>query len=81
MDPHDSVSNDEGGEYYRYYNLVLYTSDRWMQLINQIYPTVHLSHISQCPIKNRNVHISVLNIALWDIGQVHCGICEFGLLR
>ena len=24
---------------------------------------------------NRNVHISVLNGALWDMGQVHCGIC------
>ena len=26
-----------------------------------------------------NMHISVLNGALWDMGQVHCGICEIGL--
>ena len=39
---------------------------------------MHLSHIPQCTIQNRNVHISVLNGALWDMGQVHCGICEIG---
>ena len=27
------------------------------------------------------VYISVLNGALWDMGQVHCGIYEFGLLH
>ena len=43
-------------------------------------PTMHLSHIPQCTIQNRNVHISGLNCALWDIGQVHCGIREFGVL-
>ena len=26
------------------------------------------------------LHISVLNGALWDMDQVHSGICEFGLL-
>ena len=35
--------------------------------------------IPQCTIHNRNVCISVLNSALWDMGQVHCGICEMGL--
>ena len=35
----------------------------------------------QCIIQNRNVHISVLNGALWYMGQVHCGICEIGLLH
>ena len=35
-----------------------------------------LSHIPQYTIQNRNVHISVLNDASWDMGQVHCGICE-----
>ena len=35
---------------------------------------MHLSHIPQCTIQNRNVHISVLNGALWDMGQVHYGI-------
>ena len=39
-------------------------------------PTMHLSHIPQYTIQNRNVHISVLNGALWDMKQVHCGICE-----
>ena len=34
-------------------------------------------NIPQCTIQNRNVHISVLNDALWDIEQVHCEICEF----
>ena len=42
---------------------------------------MHLFHIPQCTIQNRNVHISVLNGALWDMEQVHCGICEIGLLQ
>ena len=38
------------------------------------YPTMHHSE--------QNVHISVLNgVFLWDMGQVHHGICEIGLLR
>ena len=40
----------------------------------------HPFHIPQCSIQNRNVHISVLNGALWDMEQVHSGICEIGLL-
>ena len=37
--------------------------------------------IPQCPIQNRNVHISVLkDDALLDMEQVHCGICELGQL-
>ena len=43
-------------------------------------PTMHLSHIPQCTTPNRNAHISVLNGALWDVGQVHCVICGFGVL-
>ena len=39
---------------------------------------MHLFHISQCSIQNRNVHISVLDEALWDMEQVHSRICEFG---
>ena len=39
---------------------------------------MHPSHISQGTIQNRNVHISVLNGALRDMAQVHCGICELG---
>ena len=46
-----------------------------------------ISQISQCtcPIshkftsQNRNVHISVLNCALWDMEQKDCAIYEFGL--
>ena len=41
---------------------------------------MHLSHIPQCIIQNRKVHISVLNGALWDMRQVHCEIDEIGLL-
>ena len=50
------------------------------QEMNLTNPKVHLSHIPQCTIQNKNVPISVLNSALLDMGQVHCGICEFGLL-
>ena len=39
---------------------------------------MHLFHTPQCNIQNKNVHISVLNSALLDMKQVHCGICEFG---
>ena len=31
--------------------------------------TMHLSHIRQCTIPSRNVYISVLNGALWDMKQ------------
>ena len=37
---------------------------------------MHLLHIPQYTIQNRNVHISVLNGVLWDMKQVHCGVCE-----
>ena len=41
---------------------------------------MHLFHIPQCSIQNRNMHISVLNGALWDMEQVHSGNCETDLL-
>ena len=41
---------------------------------------MHLFHIPQCFIQNRNVHISVLNGALCDIEQVYTGIYEWGQL-
>ena len=41
---------------------------------------MRLFHITQCTIQNRNVHISVLNGALWDMEPVHCGICGIFLL-
>ena len=40
---------------------------------------MHLFDIPQCFIQNRNVHIFVLNGALWNIEQAHSGICEIGL--
>ena len=52
-----------------------YSQTEWANLTN---PTMHLFHIPQYTIQNRNVHISVLNGALWDMGQVHCGICKLG---
>ena len=39
---------------------------------------MHRFDIPQCTIQNRNVHISVLKDALWDMGYVHFGICELG---
>ena len=41
---------------------------------------MHPFHITQCSIQNRNLHISVLNGALWDMEQVHSGIYELGQL-
>ena len=41
---------------------------------------MHLFHNPQCTIQKRNVHISVLNSALWDMEQMHRGICEVILL-
>ena len=41
---------------------------------------MHQFHIPECSIQNRNVHISVLNGALWDVEQVHSEICEIGPL-
>ena len=40
---------------------------------------MHLPHIPQYIIKKRNVHISVLNGVLWDMGQVHCEIRAISL--
>ena len=48
--------------------------------IDESYPTTYLSHIPQCTIQNRTVHISVLNGVLWDKGKV-CRVCEIGLLQ
>ena len=41
---------------------------------------MHLPRTPQCPIQNRNVHIYVVNGALWDKEKVSCGmICEIGI--
>ena len=39
---------------------------------------MHLFHIPQCSIQNKNVHISVLSGGMWDMEQVHSGIYELG---
>ena len=50
------------------------------QIFELTNPTVN--HTPQCTIKKMNVHISVLNGALWDKGQVHYWICnlDFGMV-
>ena len=40
---------------------------------------MHLIHIPQCTIQNRNVRVFVLNGVLLDVEQVNCGICEITL--
>ena len=42
---------------------------------------MHLLHIPQCSIQNKNAHISVLNGALWDMERGHSGICEIGIFE
>ena len=42
---------------------------------------MHLFHIPEYIMQNRNVSISVLNGVLWNMEQVHYGICEIGLLQ
>ena len=42
---------------------------------------MYLSHMLQRTIQNRTVHSFLLNDALWDKGQVLCGIYELGQLR
>ena len=49
---------------------------RVCKLTSSTNPTMRLFHIPQCTIQNRNVHISVLKGALWDMEQAHCGVCE-----
>ena len=54
--------------------ILFHTNDAttwWQQYTNPKTPTMHLSHIRQYTIQNRNVHITVLNGVLWGIGQVH----------
>ena len=37
---------------------------------------MYLSHIPQYTIQSRNVHRSILNGVLWDMGQLRLGISE-----
>ena len=59
-------------------NHILMIHILWLSQTNLTNPTMHLFHILQCTIRNRNMHISVLNVALWDMEQLLCGICELG---
>ena len=54
----------------------------WICTWYVVYTSVSISHRIDLIHKsqNRNVHISVLNGALWDMKQVRSGICEIGLL-
>ena len=52
-----------------------WTTLEWTNFTN---PRMHLFHIPECSIQSRNVHISVLNGAFWDMEQVHSGISELG---
>ena len=52
----------------------------FMELTGFRNPTMHLFYIPQCTIQNRNVHISVLNVALLDMKLVDCEISEVSLL-
>ena len=40
---------------------------------------MYLFYIPQCTMRNKKVHISILNGVLWDMELVHCGICEIAL--
>ena len=57
-----------------------FTGYHWQWPWNLTNPSINLFHTPQFPIQNRNVHISVLNGALWDMKQVDCGICKLGQL-
>ena len=41
---------------------------------------MHLFQIPQLSIQYKNLHISDVNGALWDVEQVHSGISELGQL-
>ena len=42
---------------------------------------VCLSRILQCTVRGGGVHISALDGVLLGMGEVHCGMCETGLLK
>ena len=54
----------------------MYFADASPQQTGHANPIVY----PQYTIQNINVHCSVLNGALCDMGRKHCGISEFGLL-
>ena len=48
---------------------------QWTNFIN---PRMYLLHISHCSIQTRNLHLSALYGALWDMEQVNSEISELG---
>ena len=73
------------------YSVLICTVSPWIYAHNMVWSDFVQRPISQipkrtcsishkCTIQNKNVHIYVLTGALWDMGQVHCGICEFGFI-
>ena len=52
-------------------------NNQYIKLTN---PIMHQSNIPQCILQNKCVQIFVLNSTLWDVEQVHCGICQIDLL-
>ena len=61
--------------------LSLSNKSRGHKIGSNLYPTTHLSHIPQCTIQNKNVHISVLGGVLLGMGLLFCVICEIGQLQ
>ena len=61
--------------------LSLSNKSRGHKIGSNLYPTTHLSHIPQCTIQNKNVHISVLGGVLWDMGLLLCGNSEISQLQ
>ena len=59
-------------------NSTMVLRGEWINVANY---RMHLFHIPQSFIQNRNVHLSVLNGALWEMEWVHSWICELGQLE
>ena len=61
--------------------ILIYPFFKWFESSYQI-DLIHKSHnvpVLYPTMRNRNVHISILNGVLWDMELVHCGICEIAL--
>ena len=66
-----------GGHSQRYHQkslTTIFTGSNWP---NSQIPQCTFTISHNAPFRNRNTHISALNNVLWDMGEVHCGICEF----
>ena len=59
---------------------IVYMSRRPPEVWSLVSDNALISGTGKASIQNRNVHVSVLNGALWDMEQVHSGICQLGQL-